>query len=310
MARVVIALGGNALGNNPTEQKELVKIPAKKIVELVKQGHQVVVGHGNGPQVGMIVNSFSNESVIKKNGFNMPFAEAGGMSQGYIGYHLQNAIYSELKKNKMDTQVQYILTQTLVDAKDSAFQNPSKPVGPFYKDEATAKAANPGATIIDDAGRGFRKVVASPKPIDFLGIKAIKQSVENGTVVIVGGGGGIPTVAHADSYQGVDGVIDKDFALALMAEKVNADKLVILTGVSKVAINWGKPTQANIDKANIKEMEQHIKDNQFAPGSMLPKVQAAISFVKRDPKSEAIIALLEEVDDAMKGKTGTIIVAK
>ncbi len=310
MARVVIALGGNALGSNPTEQKELVKIPAKKIVELVKQGHQVVVGHGNGPQVGMIVNSFSNEAVIKKNGFNMPFAEAGGMSQGYIGYHLQNAIYSELKKNKMDTQVQYILTQTLVDAKDSAFQNPSKPVGPFYKDEATAKAANPGSTIIDDAGRGFRKVVASPKPIDFLGIKAIKQSVENGTVVIVGGGGGIPTIAHADSYQGVDGVIDKDFALALMAEKVNADKLVILTGVSKVAINWGKPNQSNIDKANIKEMEQHIKDNQFAPGSMLPKVQAAISFVKRDPKSEAVIALLEEVDDAMKGKTGTIIVAK
>jgi len=210
----------------------------------------------------------------------------------------------------MDTQVQYILTQTLVDEKDGAFQHPTKPVGPFYKDEATAKAANPGATIIDDAGRGFRKVVASPKPIDFLGIKAIKQSVENGTVVIVGGGGGIPTIAEVNSYQGVDGVIDKDFALALMAEKVNADKLVILTGVSKVAVNWGKPTQANIDKANIKEMEQHIKDNQFAPGSMLPKVEAAISFVKHNPKSEAIIALLEEVDDAMKGKTGTVITAK
>lgn len=238
MSRIVIALGGNALGENPSEQKELVKIPAAKIVSLIKDGHQVVVGHGNGPQVGMIVNSFSNESVVAKNGFNMPFPEAGGMSQGYIGYHMQNAICSELKKQGLDKkQVQYILTQTLVDIKDPAFSNPTKPVGPFYKDEASAKAANPGSSVMEDAGRGYRKVVASPKPIGFLGIDAIRQTVENGTTVIVGGGGGIPTIETNDGYNGVDGVIDKDFTLALMAAEVKADKLIILTGVSRVAIN-------------------------------------------------------------------------
>lgn len=310
MSRIVIALGGNALGENPSEQKELVKIPAAKIVSLIKDGHQVVVGHGNGPQVGMIVNSFSNESVVAKNGFNMPFPEAGGMSQGYIGYHMQNAICSELKKQGLDKkQVQYILTQTLVDIKDPAFSNPTKPVGPFYKDEASAKAANPGSSVMEDAGRGYRKVVASPKPIGFLGIDAIRQTVENGTTVIVGGGGGIPTIETNDGYNGVDGVIDKDFTLALMAAEVKADKLIILTGVSRVAINWGKPNQSNLEECTIAEMEKHIADNQFAPGSMLPKVQAAIAFIKGNPKGQAIIADLKEVEAAIAGKTGTVIKA-
>ena len=237
MARIVIALGGNALGDNPTEQKELVKIPAAKIVSLLKAGHEVVVGHGNGPQVGMIVNSFGNEAVIAKNKFNMPFPEAGGMSQGYIGYHMQNAIASEMKKQGLTTPVQYILTQTLVDPKDPAFANPTKPVGPFYESKAAAEAANPGSVVVEDAGRGYRKVVASPKPIGFLGLDGIKKSVDAGNCVICGGGGGIPTVETKDGFEGVDGVIDKDFALALMAAKVKADRLIILTGVSKVAIN-------------------------------------------------------------------------
>lgn len=237
MSKIVIALGGNALGNNPSEQKELVKIPAAKIVSLIKAGHQVVVGHGNGPQVGMIVNSFGNESVLKQNKFNMPFPEAGGMSQGYIGYHMQNAIASEMKKQNLNVPVQYILTQTLVDKNDPAFAKPTKPVGPFYDTEALAKEANPGSSVMEDAGRGYRKVVASPKPIGFLGIDGIKKTVEAGTCVIVGGGGGIPTVEYADRFEGVDGVIDKDFTLALMAASIKADKLIILTGVSKVAIN-------------------------------------------------------------------------
>lgn len=309
MSRVVIALGGNALGDNPSEQKELVKIPAAKIVSLLKDGHEVVVGHGNGPQVGMIVNSFGNDAVLKQNGFNMPFPEAGGMSQGYIGYHMQNAICSELKKNGLNNSVQYILTQTLVDPNDQAFKNPTKPVGPFYKDEESAKAANPGSVVVEDAGRGYRKVVASPKPIGFLGMEGIKKSVENKVVVIVGGGGGIPTIETNNGYEGVDGVIDKDFALALMAANLKADNLIILTGVSRVAINWGKPNQEWLSEMTVAEAEKHIADNQFAPGSMLPKVQAAIMFVKNNPSGKAIIADLKEVEDAIAGKTGTIIKA-
>lgn len=309
MSRIVIALGGNALGDNPTEQKELVKIPAAKIVSLLKAGHEVVVGHGNGPQVGMIVNSFGNEAVIAKNKFNMPFPEAGGMSQGYIGYHMQNAIASEMKKQGLTTPVQYILTQTLVDANDPAFKNPTKPVGPFYTTKEDAEKANPGSTVVEDAGRGYRKVVASPKPIGFLGLEGIKKSIDAGNCVIVGGGGGIPTVENAQGFEGVDGVIDKDFALALMAAKVKADKLIILTGVSKVAINWGKENQQWLDKMTVAEANKHIEDKQFAPGSMLPKVQAAISFIQNNPTGEAIIADLKEVEAAIEGKTGTKVVA-
>lgn len=309
MSKIVIALGGNALGNNPTEQKELVKIPGDKIASLVKAGHQVIVGHGNGPQVGMIVNTFANSAVIAANKFNMPFPEAGGMSQGYIGYHLQNAIYNAFKKHGIKGDVNYILTQTLVDVKDQAFKNPTKPVGPFYKTKAEAETANPNSTVIEDAGRGYRKVVASPAPIGFLGMQAIEKAVDAKTTVIVGGGGGIPTIETAHGYEGVDGVIDKDFALALMAANLKADQLIILTAVSKVAINWGKPNQEWISEMTIAQAEKHIADKQFAPGSMLPKVQAAIAFVKANPKGKAVIADLKEVEAAVAGKTGTIIKA-
>lgn len=309
MSKIVIALGGNALGNNPTEQKELVKIPGDKIASLVKAGHQVIVGHGNGPQVGMIVNTFANSSVIAANKFNMPFPEAGGMSQGYIGYHLQNAIYNAFKKQGIDGDVNYILTQTLVDVNDQAFKHPTKPVGPFYKTQAEAEAANPNSTVIEDAGRGYRKVVASPAPIGFLGMQAIQKAVDANTTVIVGGGGGIPTIETTHGYEGVDGVIDKDFALALMAANLKADQLIILTAVSRVAINWGRPTQKWISEMSVAQAERHILDKQFAPGSMLPKVQAAIAFVKANPKGIAIIADLRDVEAAVAGKTGTIIKA-
>ncbi|MGL4948402.1 MAG: carbamate kinase [Mycoplasma sp.] len=309
MSIIVIALGGNALGNNPTEQKELVKIPAQKIASLIKEGHQVVVGHGNGPQIGMIFNSFSNESVIKENKFTIPFPEAGGMSQGYIGYHLQNALYNELEKIGLNNEVSYLLTQTLVDKNDKAFLNPTKPVGPFFKTKEEAELANPNSTIVEDAGRGFRKVVASPLPTGFLGMNSIANAVKNNTTVIVGGGGGIPTIKTENGYEGVDGVIDKDFALSLMAANLKADQLIILTAVSKVAINWGKENQEWISEMTVAEAHKHIADKQFAPGSMLPKVEAAIEFVKANPNGKAIIADLREVEEAIKGTTGTIIKA-
>ncbi|MGL5204621.1 MAG: carbamate kinase, partial [Metamycoplasmataceae bacterium] len=203
MSKIVIALGGNALGNNPEEQKELVKIPAKKIADLIKQGHQVVVGHGNGPQVGMIFNSFSDAKNFNSKTAIIPFAEAGAMSQGYIGFHLLTAITNEFLKLNIKKDVVYYLTQTIVDANDNAFNKPTKPVGPFYKTLDDANKNNPNSTIIEDSGRGFRKVVPSPLPIDFIGIETFKKTVEAGACVILSGGGGIPTIKTEDGYRGV-----------------------------------------------------------------------------------------------------------
>ena len=309
MSRIVIALGGNALGNNPEEQKELVKIPAKKIVSLLKLGHDVIIGHGNGPQVGMIFNAFADAKKSNDKTPLIPFAEAGGMSQGYIGYHMLTAIANELKKEKISKDVVYLLTDTIVDPNDKAFKNPTKPVGPFYASKEEAIKNNPNSTIVEDSGRGYRKVVPSPKPIDFIGINAIKENVDRGTIVITGGGGGIPIIEKNNAYEGVDGVIDKDFALAKIASLVNADTLIILTAVDHVYVNYGKPDQKALVTTNLKELEQYIKENQFAPGSMLPKIQAAINFVSSGKNKSAIIADLTKVEDALEGKSGTKIVA-
>lgn len=309
MSRIVIALGGNALGNNPEEQKELVKIPAKKIVSLLKLGHDVIIGHGNGPQVGMIFNAFADAKKSNDKTPLIPFAEAGGMSQGYIGYHMLTAIANELKKENISKDVVYLLTETIVDPNDKAFKNPTKPVGPFYASKEEAIKNNPNSTIVEDSGRGYRKVVPSPKPIDFIGINAIKENVDRGTIVITGGGGGIPIIEKNNAYEGVDGVIDKDFALAKIASLVNADTLIILTAVDHVYVNYGKPDQKALVTTNLKELEQYIKENQFAPGSMLPKIQAAINFVSSGKNKSAIIADLTKVEDALEGKSGTKIVA-
>lgn len=309
MSRIVIALGGNALGNNPEEQKELVKIPAKKIVSLLKLGHDVIIGHGNGPQVGMIFNAFADAKKSNDKTPLIPFAEAGGMSQGYIGYHMLTAIANELKKENISKDVVYLLTETIVDPDDTAFKNPTKPVGPFYASKEEAIKNNPNSTIVEDSGRGYRKVVPSPKPIDFIGINAIKENVDRGTIVITGGGGGIPIIEKNNAYEGVDGVIDKDFALAKIASLVNADTLIILTAVDHVYVNYGKPDQKALVTTNLKELEQYIKENQFAPGSMLPKIQAAINFVSSGKNKSAIIADLTKVEDALEGKSGTKIVA-
>ncbi len=307
--KIVIALGGNALGDNPSEQKELVKVPAEKVATLTKQGHTVVIGHGNGPQVGMIFNSFSDARKVNPKTPIIPFAEAGGMSQGYIGYHMLAAIQTELNKLNVNKNVAYFETITYVDPNDPAFNNPTKPVGPFYATLEEAKASNPNSKIVEDAGRGYRVVVPSPKPIDFLGIGAIKESIDNGTIAIVGGGGGIPAINENGIIKGLDGVIDKDFTCAKIAEKIDADVFVILTAVDHVYVNWGKPDQKGLEVASVAEMEKYIAQNQFAPGSMLPKVQAAINFVKGKPGKKAIIADLKDIEKALEGKVGTAIIA-
>lgn len=307
--KIVIALGGNALGDNPSEQKELVRVPAEKVASLSQQGHTVVIGHGNGPQVGMIFNSFSDARKVNPKTPIIPFAEAGGMSQGYIGYHMLAAIQTELNKLNLNKNVAYFETITFVDSKDPAFSNPTKPVGPFYASLEEAKASNPDSKIVEDSGRGYRVVVPSPKPIDFLGISAIKQSIDNGTIAIVGGGGGIPAINENGVVKGLDGVIDKDFTCAKIAEKIDADVFVILTAVDHVYVNWGKPDQKGLEVATVAEMEEYISQNQFAPGSMLPKVQAAINFVKGKPGKKAIIADLKDIEKALEGKVGTAIVA-
>lgn len=308
MSKIVIALGGNALGNNPEEQKQLVQVPAKKVAELVQAGHQVLVGHGNGPQVGMIFNAFADAKKVNEKTPLVPFAEAGGMSQGYIGYHMLTAITNELTKAGINKDVLYFLTQTIVDSNDPAFSKPTKPVGPFYASKEEAELNNPNSTIVEDAGRGYRKVVPSPKPIDFIGMRSIKTAFDNGNIVIAGGGGGIPTIIENNLYKGVDGVIDKDFALAKIASKIEADMFIVLTAVDYVYVNYNKPDQKKLETVTISELEEYIKQGQFAPGSMLPKVEAAINFVKANPQNVAIIASLEKVGDAVAGTSGTRVI--
>ena len=305
--RIVIALGGNALGNTPYEQLALVTETAKPIVDLIAQGNEVIIAHGNGPQVGMINLGMATAAEAKAIKSDMPFPECGAMSQGYIGYHLQNAIGNELASRGMAKDVATVVTQVLVDEADPAFQHPTKPVGAFYdKETADRIAAEKGYTMVEDAGRGYRQVVPSPKPIDVIEKNTVKALVDNGTVVITVGGGGIPVVWE-DKYhlKGVPAVIDKDFASAKLAELLDADMLVILTAVEKVAINFGKPDQKGLDDLTPADARKYIEEKQFAPGSMLPKVQAALSFAESKPGRVALITLLEKAADGISGKTGT-----
>ena len=307
MAKIVIALGGNALGNTPAEQLALVTGTAKPIVDLIEAGNQVIIAHGNGPQVGMINLGLSTAAAAGAIKADMPFPECGAMSQGYIGYHLQNAINNELTTRGLEKPVGTLVTQVLVDEADPAFQEPSKPVGAFYtKEEADKIAAEKGYTMVEDAGRGWRQVVASPKPVDVVEKKMVNTLVDAGYVVITVGGGGIPVVRREGRLVGVPAVIDKDFASAKLAELVGADKLVILTAVDRVAINWGKPGQKDLEMMTIAQAEQYCAEGQFAPGSMLPKVQAAMSFAATG--GEAIIASLEKAAAALKGESGTRVV--
>ena len=307
MKKLVIALGGNALGNTPYEQLRLVQETAKPIVDLIEAGNQVVIAHGNGPQVGMINLAMSTAANAKAIKSDMPFPECGAMSQGYIGYHLQNSIQNELKARGVQKSVATVVTQVVVDEKDPAFQHPSKPIGAFYsKEEAERIAAEKGYTMVEDAGRGYRQVVPSPKPVDVVEKDMVNTLIDAGHVVITVGGGGIPVIEKDGKYVGVPAVIDKDFASAKLAELVDADALVILTAVDRVSINWGKPNQQALETMTCAEAEQYCKEGHFAPGSMLPKVQAAMRFAATG--KEAIIASLENAAAALRGESGTKVV--
>ncbi len=306
--RIVIALGGNALGNNPEEQLKLVKNTAKAIVAMTKEGYEIIVGHGNGPQVGMINLAMDYAANGEVKTPYMPFAECGAMSQGYIGYHLQQAIREELQAQNIDKGVASIVTQVVVDKKDPAFENPSKPVGMFYsKEEADKIASEKGFTFVEDAGRGYRRVVPSPLPKKIVELKEVEALVNNEAIVITVGGGGIPVSEENGRYTGVDAVIDKDKSSSKLAIDLKADMLVILTAVDKVCINFNKPDQKELDSLNIEEIKKYIDEGHFAKGSMLPKIEACLEYVTHNKEGKAIITSLENAHLALKGETGTVI---
>lgn len=311
MARIVVALGGNALGNTPSEQKEKLVQAAKTIVSLVKQGNELVVSHGNGPQVGMIHLGLSHsaaDGVIKA---EMPFPECGAMSQGYIGYHLQNAIARELQTQGIEKNVVTLVTQVEVDASDPAFKDPTKPIGSFCSEAEAGErmAADPTCVFKEDAGRGWRRVVASPVPVDVVEKESILHLVNSGFLVVACGGGGIPVVKRGrGNYVGVPAVIDKDHASECLAEIVDADYLYILTAVDRVCINFRKPDQKELENMTCEEAEKYSAQGQFAPGSMLPKVKAGMKFASSKAGRKAVICSLEKAELAMSGQSGTVIV--
>ena len=299
MSKIVIALGGNALGKTPSEQLSLVRETSKNIVDLVEMGNQVIVSHGNGPQVGMIYNNMVSS--------DMPFAECGAMSQGYIGYHLQQAIQRELATRGIKKDVATIITQVEVDKNDPGFNDPTKPIGIFYTEEEAKKLEKEtGATFKEDAGRGWRRVIASPIPKKIVEIETIEKLIKSDTIVIACGGGGIPVIKEDNQYTGVAAVIDKDRTSALLALNTGADLLVILTAVPQVAINFNKPDQINLSKLTLEEANTFIEKDEFAKGSMLPKVEACMYFVK-ESGNKAIITSLDAARDALNGTTGTTI---
>lgn len=306
--RIVIALGGNALGNNLPEQMAAVKYTSKAIADLIQDGHEVIISHGNGPQVGMIQAAMGELVRSDPKQALAPLSVCVAMSQGYIGYDLQNALREELLDRGIHKPVSTVLTQVEVDPKDEAFKKPTKPIGHFMtKDEADKVVAEKGYTVVEDSGRGYRRVVASPKPKEIVEIENIKALVSAGQIPVACGGGGIPVIREGHHLKGVPAVIDKDFASCRMAQQVEADCLIILTAVEKVAINFGKPNQEWLSSLTPDEARKLMAEGHFAPGSMLPKVQAAVEFAESKPGRYALITLLEKAKDGIAGKTGTII---
>ena len=300
MSKIVIALGGNALGKTPQEQHDLIEKTVKHVVDLVEDGNQIVITHGNGPQVGMIYDSMQKEK--------MPFAESGAMSQGYIGYQLQQTLKDELNNRGIEKSVVTVVTQVEVDPKDNAFKNPTKPIGEFLtKEEATKRAKKEKAVYKEDSGRGYRKVVASPMPKKILELNTIEKLVNDGTIVIACGGGGVPVVmTKKDGYEGIDAVIDKDRTSALLAKEINADELLILTAVDQVSLNFNKKNEEKLSKLSVSDARVAIRNEEFGEGSMLPKIEAACYFASKTGK-KAIISSLEKARDAIDGKNGTLI---
>lgn len=305
MSKIVVALGGNALGKNPEEQLEKVHIAVPFLVKLIKDGHELVITHGNGPQVGQIALAMEYSASNGQSPF-MPFAECGSMSQGYIGYHLQQVLQDELLRQNIDKDCITIVTQTLVDKNDSAFENPTKPIGAFYTKEEVLMMKDKGYTFVSDSGRGYRRVVPSPKPIDIIEKSAIKKNLESGTIVIATGGGGIPVVRDG-GLKGVDAVVDKDLSSALLAKEIDADILLILTTVEKVSIHFNTVNEIKLDELTLEDAKRYIGDNEFAKGSMLPKIEACMNFVQTKKDGKAIITSLEKAYEAMNGNSGTLV---
>ena len=305
--RIVIALGGNALGETPAEQLALVTETAKPIVDLVEQGNEIVIVHGDGPQIGMIslgMTTAAEANVIKS---DMPIPECSAMAQGYIGYHLQNAIGNEMAARGMKKKVTTIVTQILVDEADPAFQTPDKPIGVFYDKETAERIAKERGFTMMEQRRGWRRAVPSPMPVDIIEKDTVKTLLADDTVVITVGGGGIPVVRKDGRLCGISAVVDKDFASEKLAELIDADMLIILTAVEKVAINYAKPNEQRLDTLTPDEARSYIAENQFAPGSMLPKVEASIAFAESKSGRSAMITKLEKAAEGIAGKTGTRI---
>ncbi len=308
--RIVVALGGNALGNTLPEQMKAVKITARSIVDLIEDGNEVVITHGNGPQVGMINNAMAALSREDPDQPNTPLSVCVAMSQAYIGYDLQNAMREELKNRGLEIPVTTMITQVRVDALDPAFAHPNKPIGHFMtKEQAEHAAKEYGYIMAEDAGRGYRRMVASPKPCEIVEIEAIRTLVGAGDVVIACGGGGIPVALNGNHLKGQSAVIDKDFVSAKLAKDLDADFLIILTAVEKVTLHFGKPDETPLDELNEEEARKYIAAGEFAPGSMLPKIEAALDFATSKPGRKALITLLEKAKDGIEGKTGTVITA-
>ena len=308
--KIVIALGGNALGKNLQEQMTAVKSTAKAIADLIADGHEVVIAHGNGPQVGMIQNAFSAYHKAEPNSDVMPLSVCVAMSQGYIGYDLQNLIGEELDDRGIDVHVATVLTQVVVDPEDPAFQNPTKPIGAFMSEEEAKKLAEEkGYTVKEDAHRGWRQVVASPKPKEIVEIHTIEALLDGKHACIAVGGGGIPVIWQGNHLKGVPAVVDKDFASECLAEQLDADMLIILTAVEHVCVNFGTPEEKALRSLTPAEAAQYIAEGQFAPGSMLPKVEAAVKFAASKPGRKSLITLLEKAREGIAGETGTVITA-
>ncbi|WP_270367307.1 carbamate kinase [Eubacterium ramulus] len=310
--RIVIALGGNALGKNLPEQYLAVQETSRAIADLIEAGNEVIISHGNGPQVGMINNAMAAYSKTEPSHPAItPLSVCVAMSQAYIGYDLQNALKEELLNRGIKKNVATVITQVRVDENDPAFEHPTKPIGQFMtKEEADAAVASSGIQVMEDAGRGYRRVVASPKPAEIIEIDTVKDLLNAGEVVIASGGGGIPVIRQGNHLKGVGAVIDKDFASCLLAQQLNADFLIILTAVEKVALRFGTPEETWLDDITVDEAKQYMEEGHFAPGSMLPKVQAGVEFAESGKGRTALITLLQKAKDGVNGATGTRIIKK
>ncbi|MBG9980133.1 carbamate kinase [Facklamia lactis] len=307
--KIVVALGGNAiLSSDPTAeaQKEALKQTASHLVKLIQNGDELIITHGNGPQVGNLL--LQNIAADSEKNPAFPLDSLVAMTEGSIGYWLQNAMQNELAKLNIDKSVVSLVSQVIVDKADPAFENLSKPIGPFYTEEEAKKQMEESqVTFKEDAGRGWRKVVASPKPVAIKEIDSISALVEAGHVVVATGGGGVPVIEEDGKLIGVEAVIDKDFASQKLANDLGADMFIVLTGVDYVFVNYNKPNQEKLENVKVSDLKKYIEEEQFAPGSMLPKVEAVINFVENSPEGKAVITSLENLQALIEENAGTIV---